>query len=156
METCSILKVSPRVTTKNEDGKIIFDGRIITLSNGKTLMRTENMFACDLRNSLLTERNVRHLFDGTVTGDMKWKSAGSLYKATANSTAVKNGTAKEGDEVCKSSDGYVVEGFLTFTPGINGERAIAFKEAMIDVLSLNPMQYAEVQPVAVSEAVEAN
>lgn len=87
---------------------------LIGLSNGTTLVRTEGQFNKDLEKSFLKSRDIKDLIGGTIEGDAKHHKAGEKYLADDNSSAVKAGTAKVGDELAYEKEGYRVEGFLTF------------------------------------------
>lgn len=87
---------------------------LIGLNNGTTLVRTEGQFSKDLDKSFLKQRDVKDLINGEIEGDAKHHKAGEKYLADENSSAVKAGTAKIGDELAYEKEGYRVEGFLTF------------------------------------------
>lgn len=85
---------------------------LIELANKTTLVRTEGQFAKDLQKSFLTNRDVKDLIGGTIEGEATFHKAGEKYIANAESSAVKAGEAKEGEELTYAKDGYRVEGFM--------------------------------------------
>lgn len=85
---------------------------LIELNNGQTIVRTEGQFAKDLEKSFLKAKDVKDLRGGTIEGDATFHKAGDKYIADENSSAVKTGEAKVGDELTYAKDGFRVEGFL--------------------------------------------
>lgn len=148
MET-KIISISPNVPSAK--GNVV----LIGLANGTTLVRTEGQFSKDLEKSFLKQRDIKDLIGGSISGDAKFHKAGEKYLADENSSAVKAGTAKEGDELAYEKDGYRVEGFLTVT--INDKAnmlnrvATAQAELMQEIFGFASAPKAEVTPEVVAE-----
>ena len=104
--------------TKDKQGNEINPIHLLKVVDDKgvssTLVRTPSQLAKDLSNSFL-EYSPMHLAciaGERVIGDINPYKVGEKYIANENSTAVKNGSAKVGDEVTHTSDGNYINGFL--------------------------------------------
>jgi hypothetical protein len=116
-----------------KDSKV---GRVITLDDGTAMFRSEGQFRQDCVNSGIDPKQFHKLLDGKVMGNYEWHKAGSTFIATEQSTEVKAGHAKVGDPLQRISDGYYVDGFLTFTVCLDERIARNHAEMLLELKSV--------------------
>ena len=140
----SIKKVATNITTKT--GRIV---NLITLTDGRVLVRDTKQFDADLKGSHITRNNMLDLYDGTVEGDFKWHKKGQLY--TTTEYVNKEGEVVPAREGVYEEDGFRIEGFLTLAISKYADtknRAVQNTDLMKELLGFTSNPFADFEPNA--------
>ena len=173
----AVIKDIRRIANRSKDnGGDAINIVVISLSNGKSIVRNLAQFVRDLDNSgrLLgvdTDyiTNVKHpaitractkLRGGEVEGDFSYAKAGDSYEITENSSAVNNpqhplyGQVEVGDTAQYQSDVTIVEGFLFLAPSMKQMLVEEQAEASAQLMANLMGQFAGTTDASTSELAE--